>query len=141
MSQNYEYQYIGKWLKEKNEIPKDSGYFLIVADSRNREEVSKLNEVLHEVGIKLELDDIKGQFQKLGIKIDFDTFAKQKHRGAGRRKKARKLFLTVGEIKEMKKTMKHEEIIAQLGVPRATYYRAWKEVRENVRLSDDLFFM
>ncbi len=140
MSKDFEHQYIGKWLNEKDKIPVNEESFLIIADSENRIKVSDLNEVLHEVGIKLELDDADSTFQRLSIKINFDTFAKQKHRGAGRRKKCRKLFLTVGEIKEMKKTMKHEEIITQLGIPRATYYRAWKEVKDHDR-SDDFYFL
>ena len=140
MSKDFEHQYIGKWLKEKDKIPVNEKSFLIIADSENQIKVSDLNEVLHEVGIKLELGDGDGKFQSLSIKINFDTFAKQKHRGAGRRKKSRKLSFTVGQIKEMKKTMKHEEIMEQLGIPRATYYRAWKEVKDNDR-SDDFYFL
>lgn len=133
------HRYVGKWINERNKMPTEEQRFLVVKDALYKKQVSELNEILNEVGVTFALEepeDADSNLQPLIVKIDLDIFAKIKNRGAGRgqsreyQKKIDELNLTVGDVKEMKKSMKHDEIIAKIGISRAAYYRAWKLAKE-----------
>ena len=139
------HRYVGKWINERNKMPTaEEQRFLVVKDALYKKQVSELNEILNEIGVTFVLEESDNDMQPLVVKIDLDNFAKIKNRGAGRgqskeyQKKIDELNLTVGDVKEMKKSMKHDEIIAKIGISRAAYYRAWKMAKE---LPDDEPFL
>lgn len=99
-------------------------------------DVSELNEILNSVGVSFKTETVN-DVELLTITVDHEKLNKFKTRNAGRgqsdeyRKKIRECKYTVGDIKEMKKTMKHDDIIKLLGVSRASYFRAWKDAQDS----------
>lgn len=99
-------------------------------------DISELNEILNSVGVSFEVQTINNS-DLFTIVVDHEKLNKFKTRNAGRgqsdeyRKKVRECKYTVGDVKEMKKTMKHDDIIKLLGISRASYFRAWKDAQDS----------
>lgn len=110
--------------------------FAVQQSDKYSEDISELNKILNSVGISFNSDTIN-DVELLTIAIDHEKLNKFKTRNAGRgqsdeyRKKVRECKYTVGDIKEMKKSMKHDDIIKLLGVSRASYFRAWKAAQDS----------
>ena len=122
--------------------------------------VSELNEILLNTGVSLEINNTMDHcwmhknmvliklfsfLKKIGIcrktsylviSVDHCQLHKYKTRNAGRGQSAdyRRLIseceYTVGDIKRMKQTMKHDDIIKLIGISRASYYRAWRAAQD-----------
>ena len=96
-----------------------SGYYLFLLDELDSDEknIIELNNILKKLGIEFTLEDHKNSSEKkyrtLGIKIDFDTIEKFETRGAGKKKAIAKNNITVGELKELKKTKTNEGEVPQ----------------------------
>jgi UDP-N-acetyl-D-mannosaminuronate dehydrogenase len=110
--------------------------FAVQQSDKYSEDISELNKILNSVGVSFNSDTVNG-VELLTITVDHEKLNKFKTRNAGRgqsdeyRKKVRECKYTVGDIKEMKKSMKHDDIIKLLGVSRASYFRAWKDAQDS----------
>lgn len=98
--------------------------------------VSELNERLDNIGVSFKVQIINGS-DLFTVEVDHEKLNKFKTRNAGRgqsdeyRKKIKECKYTVGDIKEMKKSMKHDDIIKLLGISRASYFWAWKDAQDS----------
>lgn len=105
------------------------------SDKCNKD-ISELNEILNNIGVSFEVQTINGS-DLFTVKVDHEKLNKFKTRNAGRgqsdeyRKKIKECKYTVGDIKEMKKSMKHDDIIKLIGISRASYFRAWKDAQDS----------
>ena len=113
---NYQNKFLNKYSQKYGMSP--SGYYLFLLDELDSDEknIIELNNILKKLGIEFTLEDHKNSSEKkyrtLSIKIDFDTIEKFETRGAGKKKAIAKNNITVGELKELKKTKTNDEIIA-----------------------------
>jgi len=101
------------------------------------QDLAYLNSMLKEVGVELELKNIKRdnyEHNIMSIRFNSDTYISKTTRHAGRPVDANKhgnyRECSVMELQEMLKTMKHDEIIKELRCPRATFYRILRTLRE-----------
>nr|CDL66042.1 unnamed protein product [uncultured bacterium] len=139
---NYQNKFLNKYSEKYGMSP--SGYYLFLLDELDSDEknIIELNNILKKLGIEFTLEDHKNSSEKkyrtLGIKIDFDTIEKFETRGAGKKKAIAKNNITVGELKELKKTKTNDEIIAQLGCSRASFYRAYKRLKDHESYMPDI---
>ena len=110
-------------------------------DSRAEETAEKIaavNEAIAHTGVSLLLNKL-GNDAYLTIAVDQQKLKENKTRFAGRRKgtystKANWKIksISVQEILTLREQGKeHSEIIEMIGCPRATYYRAWKKVKDD----------
>ena len=122
---NYQNKFLNKYSQKYGMSP--SGYYLFLLDELDSDEknIIELNNILTKLGT-------------LSIKIDFDTIEKFETRGAGKKKAIAKNNITVGELKELKKTKTNDEIIAQLGCSRASFYRAYKKLKDHESYMPDI---
>ena len=110
-------------------------------DSRAEETAEKIaavNEAIAHTGVSLLLNKV-GNDAYLTVAVDQQKLKENKTRFAGRRKgtystKANWKIksISVQEILTLREQGKeHSEIIEMIGCPRATYYRAWKKVKDD----------
>lgn len=105
-------------------------------NNKRNKDISELNEILNSIGVSFEVQTINCS-DLFTVVVDHEKLNKFKTRNAGRgqsneyRKKIKECKYTVGDIKEMKKTMKHDDIIKLLGISRASYFRAWKDAQDS----------
>ena len=113
----------------------------------NEQHVKFLDGYLRKFGIKVEIEVQQGILEKhsyLSFKFDSDNVEKKMNRDAGKHKKLircenREGFITLGQIKEMQSKMKNDEIIKELDISRATFYRRLKEHKEKRTRDDEKF--
>lgn len=104
----------------------------------DEENVKTLNCYLQKCGIKVEIEEQQGMLEKhtyISFKFDSDNVEKKMNRDAGKHKKLVRSgqeddFITLGQVKAMQKKMKNDEIIEELDISRATFYRRLKEHKE-----------
>ena len=102
------------------------------------EKISAVNEAIAHTGVSLLLNKV-GNDAYLTVAVDQQKLKENKTRFAGRRKgtystKANWKIksISVQEILTLREQGKeHSEIIEMIGCPRATYYRAWKKVKDD----------
>lgn len=110
--------------------------FTILNQDSNSDSIYRLNQILSDIGVTFGMSDTQHGLGILYISIDKEKLNKFKTRNAGRgqsdeyKEKIIKCKYTVGDIKKMKKNMKHDEIIEMLGISRSSYYRAWREAKD-----------
>lgn len=113
----------------------------------DEENVNCLNEYLQKCGIKVEIEEQKGVLEKhsyLSFKFDSENVEKKISRDAGKHKKLVRSkreddFITLGQIKAIQKKKKNDEIIEELDISRATFYRRLKEHKEKKTRDDQRF--
>ncbi len=104
----------------------------------DEENVKILNQYLQKCGIKVEIEEQQGILERhsyLSFKFDGENVEKKMNRDAGKHKKMVRSeqqndFITLGQIKAMQKERKNDEIIEELDISRATFYRRLKEHKE-----------
>lgn len=103
------------------------------------EVVSKLNSILANNGVKFNFDTY-GKTHILGIHIDDDAIKKSMKRNAGR--KSRFSDVKYSDVLRMQESMTHEQIIENLKMSRATYFRKIKKMNEILEINPhaDYFF-
>lgn len=75
----------------------------------------------------------------LDFNYDTDVVKKKATRNAGRKEIFPKEAITLGEVKEMKKSMSNDQIAITLGLSRATFYRKLKAHKKEKILDIFLF--
>lgn len=95
----------------------------------------KLKEILSDTGILVTYDA-----DRKSLIFNFDTteVRRKTSRNAGRKRKSDSLHMTVGEVKELMKGSRPEEIYNMLDVSKATYYRRVAQMDEK---SDQEWFL
>ena len=113
----------------------ESFWFEVSEMQQTDSKVLQLRELISIVGGMVEIREQKGK-HLLYINIDMDKFQRVTKRNAGRYKaydKAEEKYLlnpTIAEVMRWKETMTHQQIIEKIGCPRATYYRAYRRIKE-----------
>lgn len=106
---------------------KESLRFMIQETIETEVASKKLKEILTDTGISVIYDP-----DRKSLIFNFDTHEvrKKASRNAGRKRKSDSLHMTVGEVKELMKSNRPEEIYKMLGVSKATYYRRVAQMSE-----------
>lgn len=109
---------------------------LDIVDDKDKEHaieiVSKLNSILANNGVKFNFDTY-GKTHILGIHIDDDAIKKSMKRNAGR--KTRFSNVKFSDVLRMQESMTHEQIIENLKMSRATYFRKIKKMNEILEIN------
>lgn len=113
----------------------------------DEENVKLLNRYLCKCGIKVEIEEQQGVLEKhnyLSFKFDSENVEKKMSRDAGKHRKMvrseqKEGFITLGQVKELQKKKKNDEIIEKLDISRATFYRRLKEHKEKKTRDDETF--
>ena len=117
--------------------------FLDIMNDKDKEHaievVSKLNSILANNGVKFNFDTYE-KTHILGILIDDDAIKKSMKRNAGR--KSRSSNVKYSDVLRMQESMTHEQIIENLKMSRATYFRKIKKMNEILEINPhaDYFF-
>lgn len=109
------------------------------------EKVTQINDQIANIGVSLILNRVGDESSYLTIVVNQQKLKEHKTRFAGRRKgtysskeKWKIKSISVQEVLDLREQGKeHSEIIEMIGCPRATYYRAWKKVKDDPDIDRD----
>lgn len=104
-----------------------------------------ISKLLERLGVSLSIDRYPASDEPsrlfLKIQIDEDQFHFATNRNAGRKKdltmESRYKHCTVAELREMQKDMRKTDIANELGCPRMTLYRIFKNLETADNVCDD----
>lgn len=104
----------------------------------NLKKFDEIKELLEKHGVYLDVDyDFTEDKAKFVLEVDENKVK----RSAGRNRKATKtknsILVKLSDIEKMQETMTDEEIISQMNISRATFYRRLKRAKETRKMIDD----